>query len=51
MLSLSASAGVTVERMIGVYCGMRAYRFGEVQVWPAAAFCLVRLPNVRDTGA
>lgn len=38
MLSLSASAGVKVDHMIGVYCGTRAYRFGEVQVWPVADF-------------
>ena len=38
MMSLSASAGVQVDRMIGVYCGTRAYRFGEVQVWPVADF-------------
>ena len=38
MQALAASAGIKVDRMIGVYCGTRAYRFGEVQVWPVADF-------------
>ncbi len=27
-----------VERMIGVYCGKRRYRFDEVEVWPVEDF-------------
>jgi len=38
MQALAASAGIKVDRMIGVYCGSRAYRFGDVQVWPVADF-------------
>ncbi|HNS53136.1 MAG TPA: DUF4143 domain-containing protein [Syntrophales bacterium] len=38
MLALAASTGVKVDRMIGVYCGTRAYRFGDVRVWPVADF-------------
>jgi len=38
MQALAASAGIKVDRMIGVYCGTRAYRFGDVQVWPVADF-------------
>jgi len=38
MRALAASAGVKVDRMIGVYCGSRPYRFDDVQVWPVADF-------------
>ena len=38
MQALAASTGIKVDRMIGVYCGSKAYRFGEVQVWPMAEF-------------
>ena len=38
MLSLEASAGVKVDRMIGVYCGLRSYRFDNIQVWPVKDF-------------
>jgi predicted AAA+ superfamily ATPase len=38
MRSLSETPGVRVDRMIGVYCGLRAYRFGDVQVWPVGDF-------------
>jgi predicted AAA+ superfamily ATPase len=38
MLSLDAASGVKVERMIGVYCGSRSYRFDNIQVWPVKDF-------------
>jgi len=38
MRSLSEAPGVKVDRMIGVYCGSRAYRFGDIQVWPVGDF-------------
>jgi len=36
--SLSESGGVKVERMIGIYCGSRSYRFDDLQVWPVGEF-------------
>lgn len=36
--SLSQSSGVKVERMIGIYCGSKSYRFDELQVWPVEEF-------------
>lgn len=36
--SLSESSGVKVERMIGIYCGSRSYRFDDLQVWPVGEF-------------
>ena len=38
MQALASAAGIKVDRMIGVYCGPRAYRFGGVQVWPVGDF-------------
>lgn len=38
MLDLAAAAGVKVDRMIGVYCGTRSYRFGAIQVFPVKDF-------------
>ena len=38
MQALAAADGVKVDGMIGVYCGSRAYRFGDVQVWPFVDF-------------
>ena len=38
MLSLEAVSGVKVERVIGVYCGSRSYRFDNIQVWPVKDF-------------
>ena len=38
MLSLEAASGVKLERMIGVYCGLRSYRFDNIQVWPVKDF-------------
>jgi predicted AAA+ superfamily ATPase len=38
MRSLAETAGVRVERMIGVYCGSRRYEFDNVTVLPAADF-------------
>jgi predicted AAA+ superfamily ATPase len=38
MLSLEGAAGVKVDRMIGVYCGSRSYRFDNIQVWPVKDF-------------
>ena len=32
MLEMAAAGGVRVDRMIGVYCGARSYRFGDIQV-------------------
>ncbi|MDD5556527.1 MAG: AAA family ATPase [bacterium] len=36
--NLAALAGITVERMIGVYCGNRRYKFDQVDVMPTADF-------------
>jgi len=36
--SLADTAGVKVERMIGVYCGSRRYEFDNVTVLPVAEF-------------
>jgi predicted AAA+ superfamily ATPase len=36
--TLAETAGVRVERMIGVYCGMRRYEFENVTVLPVADF-------------
>ena len=38
MLSMAGTDAVTVDRMIGVYCGNRGYRFGNVQVLPVKDF-------------
>ncbi len=38
MLNFSGTAGVKVDRMIGVYCGERRYKFGEIQVYPVKDF-------------
>ena len=38
MRSLAETAGVKVERMIGVYCGSRAYQFDTVTVLPVIDF-------------
>ena len=38
MRSLADASGVEVERMIGVYCGSRSYRFDVIQVWPVGDF-------------
>jgi hypothetical protein len=29
---------VAVKRMIGVYCGQRSYRFGDIEVYPVKEF-------------
>jgi predicted AAA+ superfamily ATPase len=38
MRSLANVVGVKVDRMIGVYCGARSYRFDDVSVWPVNQF-------------
>lgn len=38
MLSLSTSDNVSVKQMVGVYCGERIYRFGDVLVYPVKDF-------------
>ena len=38
MRSLADNAGVTVERMFGVYCGSRSYQFDSITVLPFADF-------------
>lgn len=38
MRSLAASKGVTVDRMIGIYCGARSYQFDDVSVLPVSEF-------------
>jgi predicted AAA+ superfamily ATPase len=35
---LATTAGVEVDRMIGVYCGSRRYEFDEVTVLPVGEF-------------
>jgi phytoene/squalene synthetase len=35
---LADTAGVKVERMIGVYCGSRRYEFDNITVLPVAEF-------------
>ena len=38
MRSLSENTGVTVERMFGVYCGLRSYQFDNITVLPFTDF-------------
>jgi len=38
MRRLADMSGVQVDRMIGVYCGPRPYRFDDVQVLPVGDF-------------
>jgi predicted AAA+ superfamily ATPase len=38
MLNLAGTDNVAVKRMIGVYCGQRSYRFGDVEVYPVIEF-------------
>jgi predicted AAA+ superfamily ATPase len=38
MRGLAAQAGVKVDRMVGVYTGPRAYRYGDVDVLPVGEF-------------
>ena len=38
MLNLSGTKNARVKRMIGVYCGTRPYRFGDVEVYPFKDF-------------
>jgi predicted AAA+ superfamily ATPase len=38
MRNLTAGGGVTVERMVGVYCGSREYTFDDVMVLPFEQF-------------
>jgi len=38
MRNLAAASGIKVDRMIGIYCGSRAYKFEDVQVWPVEDF-------------
>lgn len=38
MRHLAGTSGVKVDRMIGVYCGSRSYRFDDLQVWPVEDF-------------
>lgn len=38
MLDLAAASGVKVDRLIGVYCGTRSYRFGAIEVFPVKDF-------------
>ena len=38
MLNLSGTGNVEVQRMIGVYCGKRTYRFGNIWVYPFGEF-------------
>jgi hypothetical protein len=38
MRNLAGTPGVKVNRMIGVYCGTRTYRFDDMEVLPVAEF-------------
>ena len=38
MRNLADTSGVKVDRMIGVYCGLRSYRFDDIEVWPVEEF-------------
>jgi predicted AAA+ superfamily ATPase len=38
MWNLADTAGVKVDRMIGVYCGSRRYLFDDIEVWPVEDF-------------
>jgi len=38
MRNLTAGGGVKVERMVGVYCGLREYVFDDVTVLPFEQF-------------
>jgi len=35
---LTENTGIQVDRLIGVYCGPRSYRFNQVEVWPYGDF-------------
>jgi predicted AAA+ superfamily ATPase len=35
---LAENTGIQVDRLIGVYCGQRSYRFDQVEVWPYGDF-------------
>ena len=35
---LTENTGIQVDRLIGVYCGQRSYRFDQVEVWPYGDF-------------
>jgi predicted AAA+ superfamily ATPase len=35
---LAENTGIQVDRLIGVYCGQRSYRFDKVEVWPYGDF-------------
>jgi predicted AAA+ superfamily ATPase len=38
MLNLAGTDNIRVKRMIGIYCGEKTYRFGDVDVYPVEAF-------------
>lgn len=38
MRNLADTSGAKVDRMIGVYCGLRSYRFDDIDVWPVEDF-------------
>jgi len=38
MRNLADTSGVKVDRMMGVYCGSRSYRFDDIEVWPVEDF-------------
>ena len=46
MLNLAGPHNVAVKRMIGVYCGQRSYRFGDIEVYPVKEF--IRLLSVGE---
>jgi hypothetical protein len=38
MRNLADTSGVKVDRMIGVYCGSRIYRFDDIEILPLEGF-------------
>lgn len=36
--SLKGNPGLKIDRLIGVYCGARSYRFDDLTVWPLGEF-------------
>jgi uncharacterized protein len=41
MRSLAETSGIKVERLIGVYCGPRAYQFDNIKILPMTEFVKV----------
>jgi hypothetical protein len=44
MRNLADTSGVKVDRMIGVYCGSRSYRFDDIEILLRKAFWMLFFP-------